>query len=138
MRKEMRESFHRNVEVDVCPKCGGLFLDKNEVQALTGSRRVHKLLTKYQGLDSNTQTLCPNCGGLMEADDVGNVRVDVCLECYGVWLEAGALEQLASMDRAVFRHLTSEQIEEFRKAKSARREDHVDAIRSLFVGLRRL
>lgn len=74
----------------------------------------------------------------MEADDVGNVRVDVCLECCGVWLEAGALEQLAAMDHTVFRHLTPEQMEEYRKAKIARREDHVDAIRSLFLGLRRL
>jgi len=137
LRKETRQPFRRNVEVDVCPKCQGLFLDKNEVESMTGSHRLHKLLTKYTGLDSNVQLLCPNCGGLMEAEDAGNVRVDVCLDCFGVWLKAGELERLASMDPSVFRHLSPEEMEEYRKKKEIEREDHLDAIRSLFVGLRK-
>ncbi len=136
LNKETRHSFHRNVEVDVCPKCQGLFLDKNEVQALTGSHRLHEILTKYTGLNSNVQILCPNCGGLMEAEDAGNVRVDVCLDCFGVWMDAGELEKLAAMDHSAFRHLTPEEMEEYRKKKEIRHEEHRDAIRSLFAGLK--
>jgi len=136
LRKEMRRSFHHNAEVDVCPKCQGLFLDKKEVEALTGSHSLHELLTKYTGLNSDVQILCPNCGGLMESMDAGNVRVDVCLDCFGVWLDAGELERLAAMDASAFRHLSPEDMEEYRKKKEIQREEHLDAIRSLFLGLR--
>ena len=137
LQKEMRESFLRKVEVDVCPKCRGVFLDENEVAKLTGSHRLHEILSKYTGLNSNVQVLCPNCGGLMEAEDAGDVRVEVCLDCFGVWLDAGELERLATMDRAAFRHLTPEEMEGYRKKKEIRREEHEDAIRNLFLGLRR-
>ena len=137
LRKETRQSFLRNVEVDVCPKCQGLFLDQNEVQALTGSHRLHELLTKYTGLNSNVQIVCPNCGGLMEAEDVAGVRVDVCLDCFGAWMDAGELERLAATDHSAFRHLSPEEIQEYRAKKEAKREEHVNAIRSLFLGLRR-
>lgn len=138
LRRETRQSFLRHVEVDVCPKCQGLFLDKNEVEALTGSHSLHTLLTKYTGLNSDVQILCPNCGGLMEAMDAGNVRVDVCLDCFGVWLDAGELDRLAATDHAVFRRLTPEEMQEYRKKKEIKREEHLDAIRSLFGGLGRI
>ncbi len=138
LQKEMRQSFLRKVEVDVCPKCQGIFLDENEVGKLTGSRRLHEILSKYMGLNSNVQILCPNCGGLMEAQDAGDVRVDVCLDCFGVWRDAGELDRLARMDRSAFRHLTPEEMEEYRKKKEIRREEHEDAIRSLFSGFKRI
>lgn len=137
LSKERRQSFLRDVEVDVCPKCQGLFLDKNEVQALTGSHALHELLTKYTGLNSDVQILCPNCGGLMESMDAGNVRVDVCLDCFGAWMDAGELERLAAMDHSAFEHLTPEEMAEYRKKKEIKRKEHEDAIRSLFLGLRR-
>ena len=77
LQKEMRESFLRKVEVDVCPKCQGVFHDENELAKQTGSRRLHEILSKYAGLNSNVQILCPNCGGLMESEDADGARVDV-------------------------------------------------------------
>ncbi len=137
LKKETRKAFLRDVEVDVCPKCQGIFLDKNEIEPLTGSHRLHEILSKYTGLNSDVQILCPNCGGLMESEDAGNVRVDVCLDCFGVWMDAGELERLASMDHKAFRHLTPEELEAYRKKKEVKREEHEDAVRSLFSGLRR-
>lgn len=137
LRKEQRHSFLRKVEVDVCPTCGGLFLDKNEVRALTGSESLHRLLTKYLGLDSDSQLVCPNCGGLMDGEDAGGVRVDVCLDCKGVWLDAGELERLRATDSAEFRHFTQEKMDELLKAKDIKHEEHRRAIRSLFGGLGR-
>src|SRR6058998_3293683 len=98
---------------------------------------LNKLLTKYVGLESDSQLVCPNCGGLMEIEDAGNVRVDVCLDCKGVWLDAGELERLAAMDPAEFRKFTPEKIEQLQKAKEIREDEHRQAIRSLFRGLRR-
>ena len=137
LTKETRKPLRRNVEVDVCPKCQGVFLDKNEVQSMTGSHRLHEVLSKYTGLNSDVQVLCPNCGGLMSAQDAGNVRVDVCLDCFGVWMSAGELERLEAMDRKAFRHLTPEELEAYQKKREIKREEHEDAIRSIFLGLRR-
>jgi Zn-finger nucleic acid-binding protein len=137
LQKEPRQAHLRSVEVDACPTCKGLFLDRREIRTLTGSGDLNKLLTQYLGLDSDSQLVCPNCGGLMDGEDAGNVRVDVCLDCKGVWLDAGELERLASMDDAEFRHFTPEKIEEILKAKEIHREERVKAVRSLFRGLRR-
>lgn len=137
LTKESRHTHHRTVEVDACPKCQGIFLDKNEIRKLTGDWSLNRLLTKYLGLDSDSQLVCPNCGGLMDMEDAGNVRVDVCLDCNGVWLDAGELERLAAMDAAEFRKFTPEKIEELQKAKEIRHEETRQAIRSLFRGLGR-
>src|SRR5947208_1929053 len=110
---------------------------QEEIRKLTGDWSLNKLLTKYVGLDSDSQLVCPNCGGLMEIEDAGNVRVDACLDCKGVWLDAGELERLAAMDPAEFRTLTPEKIDELQKAKEIRDEEHRLAIRGFFRGLRR-
>lgn len=105
---------------------------------MTGSHRLHEILTKYTGLDSEVQIVCPNCGGLMTAMDAGGVRVDVCMDCFGVWFSAGEIEKLEAMDPKAFRHLTPEEMEEYRKKKEIDRKDHEDAVRSMFSELRRL
>ncbi len=137
LRKESRHSHRRTVEVDVCPTCNGIFLDKKEIRTLTGSPSLNKLLTKYLGLDSDSQLVCPNCGGLMDGEDAGDVRVDVCLDCFGVWLDAGELERLGAMDDAVFHEFTPDKIEEILKARDIKHEEHRKAIRTLFRGLGR-
>jgi len=121
--------------VDVCPKCQGIFLDKKEVRKITGDWSLNRLLTKYLGLDSKSQLVCPNCGGLMDIEDAGDVRVDVCLDCEGVWLDAGELERLATMDAGNFRQFTPEKIEELQRSKEVRHEEHRQAIRSWFRDL---
>lgn len=136
LKKEVRKPLRTSVEVDTCPKCQGIFLDKKEVAAMTGSHALHKLLTKYTGLNSNAQLVCPNCGGLMEAEDAGGLRVDVCLDCFGVWLTAGELEKLETMPHATFRHLTPEEMAEYREKKEIKLRDHLDAVRSMFIELR--
>lgn len=138
LAKETRKPFRESVEVDMCPKCQGIFLDKKEVEPMTGSHRLHKVLSKYTGLDSDVQVLCPNCGGLMTAMDAGGVRVDVCIDCFGVWFGAGELDKLAAMPHTAFRHLTPEEMAEYRKKERIEVKDHLDAVRSLFLELRRL
>jgi Zn-finger nucleic acid-binding protein len=121
--------------VDVCPTCGGLFLDEGEIKALTGRKDLHELLTKYLGLDSDSQLLCPHCGGVMDGEDVGDVRVDVCLTCHGVWLDAGELERLRQMDDTRFLQFTPEKVDEILRAADIDSRTRRGALRSLFRGL---
>jgi len=73
----------------------------------------------------------------MDGEDAGGVRVDVCLDCSGVWLDAGELERLGAMSDAEFRGFTPDKIEEILKAKDVKDEERRKAIRSLFRGIGR-
>ena len=42
---------------------------------------------------------CPKCGGDLEERDMHDVKVDVCTQCSGVWLDAGELELLRQTER---------------------------------------
>ena len=55
LSKEIRHTHLRAVEADTCPKCKGIFLDKKEIRKLTGDWSLNKLLTKYAGLESDSQ-----------------------------------------------------------------------------------
>ncbi|HEY5491112.1 MAG TPA: zf-TFIIB domain-containing protein [Gemmatimonadaceae bacterium] len=37
---------------------------------------------------------CPKCGGTLKETDHGHVKIDVCPDCRGVWLDAGELEMI--------------------------------------------
>lgn len=101
-----------NVVADHCPKCEGIFLDEDELAKLTGKRNVNQLITEYLGVDSGSQLVCPNCGGLMDDEHFQGqsekVTIDVCLTCHGVWLDAGELEAIAKLDDKSFDELTPE------------------------------
>lgn len=42
---------------------------------------------------------CPRCGSDIEERSLGNVRIDECPECRGIWLDKGELELLRDMGR---------------------------------------
>ena len=41
---------------------------------------------------------CPRCDGDLKESKVGEVTVDTCEKCGGVWLDSGELEQLTSRE----------------------------------------
>ncbi|MBI2077543.1 MAG: zf-TFIIB domain-containing protein [Euryarchaeota archaeon] len=84
----------RDVTMDECPKCHGVFLDEHEIGRVTDNQNLNKLLTRYVGTDSDSARVCPSCGGVMDHEDAAGVKVDVCLTCYGVWLDGGELDHL--------------------------------------------
>jgi hypothetical protein len=38
---------------------------------------------------------CPKCGGDLAEQSLANVKIDVCPDCRGTWLDAGELELIA-------------------------------------------
>ena len=45
---------------------------------------------------------CPKCGADIAEQSVGPVKVDVCPDCHGMWLDAGELEMITKVkDNAV-------------------------------------
>ncbi|MBI4393703.1 MAG: zf-TFIIB domain-containing protein [Euryarchaeota archaeon] len=95
LKPEQRKRGLSNVTIDACSECDGIFLDVGEIRKLTGNRDLNALLTKYLGIDTGSQLVCPSCGGLMDDEKAGDVILDVCISCKGVWLDTGELKKLA-------------------------------------------
>jgi Zn-finger nucleic acid-binding protein len=86
------------IEVDLCPACGGLWLDHGEIERLqkgntTAVDGLKKALTggAPAGL-SDTTTNCPACPGKLKEVKLGAVHIDYCTQCKGVFLDKGELD----------------------------------------------
>jgi formate dehydrogenase maturation protein FdhE len=45
---------------------------------------------------------CPKCGADLKEQEFKHVKVDICPECHGMWLDAGELEMITQVkDSAV-------------------------------------
>jgi len=108
------------LEVDLCPRCGGLWLDRGEItraarlpeQELS---RLRALLTDVGGpppLPSDTTAPCPACDGKLAEVMLGGVRVDFCESCHGLFLDRGELEEALRAVRERDRNTTARQIVE--------------------------
>ena len=126
-----------DVTADRCPKCSGLFLDKGEIKRITGNHNLNDLLTKHLGLDSDSQRVCPSCGSVMDAEDAAGVEVDVCLQCKGVWLDAGELEAVKAKGEEAFARATFsvEKEQELDRAERAERRNRRAKWKAFLRGL---
>ena len=41
---------------------------------------------------------CPKCGADLVEQEHGHVKVDVCPECHGMWLDRGELEMISRVE----------------------------------------
>lgn len=90
----------RQMEVDACPQCHGLWLDTGELKKVLGDRKLSDHLTKEIGIKTESPLLCPRDGGLMDIEIADEIEVDVCLKCFGVWLDSGELAGLHQLSEA--------------------------------------
>jgi hypothetical protein len=102
-----------DVEVDLCPSCGGLWLDHGEIERLGQGNaseldRLRAQLAGTAGAESpsETQTACPVCPAQLKELTLGPIRIDYCERCHGVFLDKGELDQaLAAVQGASLRDL---------------------------------
>ena len=92
-----------DIEVDLCPSCGGLWLDHGEIERIGRGQtaEVEKLRQALTGSPkpdpaSDTTTSCPACPGTLKEVVLGPVHVDYCTKCHGVFLDKGELDQAVS------------------------------------------
>ncbi len=112
----------RKVMIDACPKCNGIWLDKGELKQVIGDRKLADYLTKDIGTKTESPLVCPRCGGLMDYEHAEDVEVDVCLDCRGVWLDAGELSELQDVSDGGFEgdvyYKAAEKLEEMEADRS--------------------
>lgn len=101
--------YEDNIKVDVCPNCGGMWLDKGELEVIqeTRERDYSEELARMPDLGYKAYELaqqkigrrlqCPHCNNEMEAREYARcsqVMIDVCPHCHGIWLDKGEIEDL--------------------------------------------
>ena len=94
----------KNIEVDYCHRCRGLWLDAGELETLlqqTGARTDDPLLDfqKQTGaIPAGRKHLCPRCDqALQEITVRDSLTLDRCAREQGLWFDADELKQLLTM-----------------------------------------
>jgi Zn-finger nucleic acid-binding protein len=103
----------QDVEVDVCPKCHGVWLDYGEVRKLVHHfsiprySNVDELINQWEVVESSSthpkdfwiedRLTCPNEGTKMKKHYFAGslIGVDQCQKCKGFWLDGGELQAVA-------------------------------------------
>lgn len=91
-----------NFDIDVCPRCKGMWLDSGELKKMLKDKKLSDYLTRDIGTKSDSKLVCPRCGGLMDIQMADDIEVDVCLSCSGAWLDEGELDDLKEKSKDGF------------------------------------
>jgi Zn-finger nucleic acid-binding protein len=108
-----------DIEIDVCPNCSGLWLDRSEFDILTAESTVYreeKLEEPYSRpplSDENAYVPCVRCGKLMVKKNYARISGVITDECgrHGIWLDSGELEKIrqfilsGGIEKAQFREI---------------------------------
>lgn len=102
-----------DVEIDVCPKCDGVWIEQHAVRNLVRHlsipeySNVDELLAEWEAIEhrgtapkdfwSEDKLACPREGAQMQKHYFAGSRigVDHCLICKGFWLDGGELHAVA-------------------------------------------
>ena len=91
-----------DIDIDVCPKCNGIWLDPGELKKILKNKDLSDYLTKDIGTKSHSPLICPGCRNIMDIQKADDIETDVCLTCHGVWLDPGELDDLKAKARTGF------------------------------------
>lgn len=84
----MSRVFSKDVELDWCQFCGGIWCDSGELKQVTGSAE--------QVADGRGQPLpCAACGTPMTPGTLSGCQVEHCGKCAGIYLSPGELDEIA-------------------------------------------
>ncbi len=108
----------QGLEVDLCPKCGGLWLDRGEITRAAQLPekelvRLRNLLRGSSGpppIPTENKAPCPACEGQLSEVLLGKVHVDYCGTCHGIFLDRGELEDAITAVRARERNTSPSEV----------------------------
>jgi Zn-finger nucleic acid-binding protein len=99
----MEKKQLRNVEIDECQQCKGIWFEEDELRKAKDSAdsdlnwmdfEVFKHEDKFK---AEPRTLvCPKCSDTLVSIDYDNtdVEIDCCAKCKGIWLEKGEFKKI--------------------------------------------
>ena len=96
LKVEMKKEIYEGVEIDRCPGCKGVFLDKGELTKLVKADQGNIVddlkFSPTSDIMDAMAAHCPRCDRDMRAYDVpGEVTVNLCESCAAIFLDQGEL-----------------------------------------------
>ncbi len=97
---KLTERDFQGVPVDVCESCGGVWLNKGELNKVAHPIQGDIEFCSYEhSCQQNlTDLACPNCPGekLLKAQfiEFSDITLNHCKKCDGIWLDKGELDTI--------------------------------------------
>lgn len=93
------------LEIDTCPECHGLWFDADELRSFYASRALKDQFMPSRTYKPGSHTFeittkarrCPRCPKALARTQVGDIYVDVCSDCQGIWLDDGELDRITHL-----------------------------------------
>ena len=95
---------YRNIELDYCHSCKGVWFDSGELELLLKSQGLEEpgaffdgTLNSQEAVSSEKKRKCPICGRKMKKTAIGGqpeILIDVCRDKHGLWFDGGEVTQL--------------------------------------------
>ncbi len=104
-KKPMLAIEHKEIELDYCPACEGVWLDSGELELLMESFRIanpaqviEEKLKPAKDCPEKPRP-CPVCRKKMEKMNFGDSEVltDHCVNGEGIWFDKGELEKILNL-----------------------------------------
>jgi len=102
---------YRNIELDYCSNCKGVWFDAGELELLLESHGLEEtkvfldgILNSQEAPSSEKKRNCPICGRKLKKTAIGTqpeILIDTCPDEHGLWFDGGEVTQL-------IRHLAGE------------------------------
>ena len=90
---------HDGLEVDSCPECFGLWFDREELKELSQRLEENGSSRTEMAHPRQSDRLCPACRKALVESSLGEVLVDFCPHCRGIWLDQGELNRAVEQYR---------------------------------------
>lgn len=92
------------LEIDSCSQCRGLWFDGNELSALFPSTALVRRVINEPGVPAPEvelcgTRLCPRCEKQMRSAKAGDVTLDICPQCKGIWFDQGEVQRIVEEAR---------------------------------------
>jgi len=95
---------YKNIELDICPNCQGIWFDSGELELLLESTNLGDYRTYLEGIINNPEVKtsekkhkCPICRRKMKKshiDEDNKILVDICSVGDGIWFDGGEVQGL--------------------------------------------
>lgn len=123
-KNELRPVSVKNVTIDVCDSCEGVWFDADELSVIIESsyEEINKSsVSKSLIADKNTapgsnisEISCPRCNISMQNYTYSydsSVKLDRCPSCYGIWVDDGEIKGIIDYINKTNAPLSPEQLE---------------------------
>ncbi len=111
------------IKIEACPKCKGIFLDKDELRSLKDKSTKGTWLTlrwmddEVEAIEKSkamlSKRLCPKCSKVKFISThfgESNIILDWCPHCHGVWLDRGEFQEILQYMADKLNNLTSDEM----------------------------